>query len=125
MPNNDELLVKAVHSCLEQILYLTSINLVFYWIVYGLVVSYGFGGTCQTWALVMSVPHTLMLIAWEVGVSIAVLKVINVMSNFPWEQMEHAHHHTVIATYHVHNFYITWGPWLAASFLAAVPAQVL
>lgn len=125
LPNNDEVLVRTVHSCLEQILYLTALNLFFYWVMYGLVVAFRFGGPCETWTLVMSLPHTLMTIAWEVGVSVAVLRVISIMSNFPWEEMDNAHHHTTVATHHVHRFYLTWGPWLAISYMMAVPAQVL
>jgi len=124
LPNQEQLLIKAVHSYIEHIMYLTALNLFFYWFIYGVIVSCRFGGACEVWTLVMSLPHTIMMIIWEVGVAAAVLRVLVTMSSLPWHQLETAHHHTAMAAGHVHRFYSTWGPWLVASYLAAVPVQV-
>jgi len=122
MPNQEELIVKAVHSYLDKILYLTGVNLFLYWIIYGVIVSYRFGGTCEVWTLVVSLPHTVMMVIWEVGVAAAVLRVVFIMSSLPRHQLETSNHHTYIAA---HRFYATWGPWLSASYLAAVPVQII
>eukprot|EP00092_Neocalanus_flemingeri_P012824 GFUD01013817.1.p1 GENE.GFUD01013817.1~~GFUD01013817.1.p1 ORF type:complete len:405 (-),score=96.59 GFUD01013817.1:315-1529(-) len=124
MPNQEELLIKAVHSYLDHILCLTALNLFLYWIIYGVIVSSRFGGACEIWTLVMSLPHTVMMVIWEVGVAVAVLRVIVIMTNLPWDELGTVHHHNYNAARYAYRFYVTWGPWLAASYIAAVPVQV-
>ena len=57
-----------MHSYIEHIMYLTALNLFFYWFIYGVIVSCRFGGACEVWTLVMSLPHTIMMIIWEVTI---------------------------------------------------------
>ena len=92
----DEALIKTFHTSLEGIMYLTAINQIFYWVIFGVVVSSRcdpvpsckfqdidnlpkfsrFGCSWSVWLLVMCLPYTLFLVAWQLGISLAILKAL-------------------------------------------------
>ena len=84
-----------------------------------------FGEVGETCVLMVSVPHTLVMVIWQVagfrsyyclyspliqvGCSVAILRIIPAIGG------EEAP---------LSRYYHTWGPWLAGLYLAAVPVQV-
>ena len=71
-------MVSAVHIHIENILYLISSLLFFSWIVFGVFISYDFGGPSEVSVLVLVIgmPYTVALVLWEVGLAVLFHKMV-------------------------------------------------
>jgi len=125
LPNQDQDIISGVHCYLDQMLYMTAFNLFIYWTIYGVIISCRFGGTCDICTIVVSVPHTLIMIMWEVGVAVAVLRVSMILEHLPWENLKFTNMKHYRDLKYVEEFYTTWGPWISSSYILCVPVQML
>jgi len=118
----DEDLLQMFHSCLEGVLYLTAINQIIYWFIFGLIVSSRFGSSWSVWLLVMCLPYTLFLVVWQFGISFAILRVSILMKD---ERFTTYAQHSYIPVLRLERYFAVWGPWIASSSLLAIPVQVV
>jgi len=125
LPDGVEVTITGVHCYLDQMLYFTSFNLFFYWVIYGVIISCRFGGTCDICTIVVTLPHTVMMIVWEVGVSVAVIRVIFILTSLDWASIKFNSLKHFQDLKYVQEFYESWGPWIAGSYLSSVPSQLI
>jgi len=118
-------IISSVHGHLDQLLYLTAFNLFLYWLVYGFVISCRFGGTCDICTIVVSLPHTVIMVVWEIGIASAVMRVNTIFCSLPWDNIvtHYSQHYTDLR--YVHDFYSKWGPLIVTSYFLSVPVQIL
>ena len=61
VPNLEEgekTLILSMDTYIGQVLYISTINLFLYWIIYGVIISCRFGSSCDMCFLAISLPHT-------------------------------------------------------------------
>jgi hypothetical protein len=114
VPNLEEgekTLILSMDTYIAQVLYISTINLFLYWIIYGVIISCRFGSSCDMCFLAISLPHTTMIIVWEIVVSVMLLRVLILLPKLPTHPMS--------------SFYLSWSPWLTSLYLMACPVQLV
>lgn len=114
--SNDGILIAAVHSYLDQILLLTSINLFLYWLMYGLVMSASLGTITKSWILAVSVSHTLIMVLWEICCAVSISRVACQLSEVAQLIEDESS---------FDKFFLDWGPLIASIYFAAIPFQLV
>jgi len=109
----DQEWMSGIGKHVEQILHITSLNLLLYWLIYGVAISLHFFGTYSLCVLLVSVPHTLVMVLWELGLAAFFLKMSWVSG-----QLGQVDGHPM------EDFYTTWTPTLVALLLPTCVVQL-
>eukprot|EP00088_Acartia_fossae_P019636 TRINITY_DN2146_c0_g1_i7.p1 TRINITY_DN2146_c0_g1~~TRINITY_DN2146_c0_g1_i7.p1 ORF type:complete len:585 (-),score=68.40 TRINITY_DN2146_c0_g1_i7:123-1877(-) len=117
-------IVSSVHGNLDQLLYLTAFNLFLYWVIYGFIISCRFGGTCDICTIVVSLPHTVIMVVWEIGIASAILRVNSIFSSLPWDELKRYHSQHFEDLRYLNEFYSGWGPVIVTLYFLCVPVQI-
>jgi len=105
--------MSTIRKHVEKILYITSLNLLLYWLFYGVAISLHFFGSYSLCVLVISVPHTLVMVLWELGLVAFFFKmswVCGELGQVDGQPMG--------------DFYTTWTPTLVALILPTCVVQL-
>ena len=52
---------------IEAVLFTTACSLLLYWLIYGVAISLRFGESTEMWVLMFTIPHTVVMVIWELG----------------------------------------------------------
>ncbi|XP_023334036.1 uncharacterized protein LOC111705650 isoform X2 [Eurytemora carolleeae] len=124
LENNQQMIFKGIHCYLDPMLYLSSFNLLIYWIIYGVFISARFGGFCDICSVLMTLPHTLVIIIWEIGVAASIISVLFALKDLPWNELKEFSEQSYTDLRYIEEFYQRWGPWIAVLYILCFPVQI-